>query len=368
MGDAPASDPRSDVAFMRRALRLARRGWGWTAPNPLVGAVVVRDGVVIGEGHHARYGGPHAEVAALDGIDARRATVYVTLEPCNHLGKTPPCSEALLAAGVARVVAAVGDPSRVAAGGLARLAAAGVSTTVGVLAAEARELNAPFFHAQTSDRPWVMLKLAMSLDGAVADHTHGPGWLTGPAARREVHRLRAGSDAVAVGIGTALADDPELTVRDAPAPRVPPLRIVFDRAARLPLASRLARSATEVPVIVVASEPPSERRRALEAAGVTVLDAPSLGAGLVALRGELGIRSLFVEGGARLASALWDADLADRLITFRAPVVLGRGALGAFADAAPVRAGEARRLPIVAQRAVGDDLMTTFAVHPLGDA
>jgi diaminohydroxyphosphoribosylaminopyrimidine deaminase/5-amino-6-(5-phosphoribosylamino)uracil reductase len=355
-----------DAGFMRRALRLARRGWGQTAPNPMVGAVVVRDGVVVGEGWHRRWGGPHAEVEALRaaGDAARGATVYVTLEPCNHHGKTPPCSEALLAAGVRRVVAAVADPNPVAVGGAERLRAAGVEVTLGVEEAAARELDAPFFHALASERPWVTLKLALSLDGALADHTLRPGWLTGVRSRREVHRLRAGADAVAVGIGTALADDPALTVRDAPPPRVPPIRVVFDRGARLPLESRLARSARETPVVVVCADARSEGARRLAEAGVALLEAGSLDEALRGLRAAHGVRSLLVEGGAGLAAALWDGDLVDRLIIFRAPVVLGAGALGAFGGAASARAGDARRLPVVERRAFGDDLMTTYAVHP----
>ncbi|AHG90651.1 riboflavin biosynthesis protein RibD [Gemmatirosa kalamazoonensis] len=357
-----------DAAFMRRALRLARRGWGSTAPNPMVGAVVVRDGEIVTEGWHARYGGPHAEAAALAaaGDRARGATVYVTLEPCNHHGKTPPCSDALIAAGVRRVVVAAEDPHPVAAGGAKKLRAHGIEVVTGVEREAARELNAPFFHALASDRPWVVLKLALSLDGAVADDTRRPGWLTGRAARREVHRLRAGSDAVAVGIGTALADDPELTVRDASAPRVPPLRVVFDRSARLPDVSRLVRTARDVPTAVVVSpHTPAARLNDLEGAGVRVVRAATLHDALRALRADHDVRSLLVEGGAGLASALWTAGLVDRLITFQAPVVLGRGALPAFGDVPAARAEAARRLPIVARRAFGDDLMTIYAVHTL---
>jgi diaminohydroxyphosphoribosylaminopyrimidine deaminase/5-amino-6-(5-phosphoribosylamino)uracil reductase len=366
-----APGARADAAFMRHALRLARRGWGWTAPNPMVGAVVVRDGTVVAEGWHARYGGPHAEAAALvaaaeANADTLGSTVYVTLEPCTHHGKTPPCTDALIAAGVRRVVIATEDPHRIAAGGAEKLRAHGIDVTIGVERDAARELNAPFFHALASDRPWVALKLALSLDGALADHTRRPGWLTGPRARREVHRLRAGSDAVAVGIGTALADDPELTVRDASAPRVPPLRVVFDRAARLPLASKLARTARETPTaVVVDPDAPAERLRALEAAGVSVVTAATIEQGLRSLRADHGVRALLVEGGAGLAGALWGADRVDRLITFQAPVVLGRGALPAFGEAPEVRATDAPRLPIVERRTFGDDLMTVYAVHPV---
>lgn len=351
-----------DRAFMRRALALAERGWGWTAPNPMVGAVIVRDDVVVGEGWHARYGEAHAEVAALRmaGERARGATAYVTLEPCSHQGKTPPCTRALLDAGVARVVAAVRDPNPVAGGGLEALAAGGVAVESGLLEAEARELNAPFFHAIVSPRSWVTLKLALSVDGAMADAWGRSRWITGPESRAEVHRLRAGHDAVAVGIGTALADDPSLTVRDAPAPRVPPRRVVFDRQARLPLESVLVRSAREVPVTVVASAPPAGRADALRGAGVEVLDAPTLGEALTALR-SAGVNSLLVEGGPRLAGAVLADALADRLIIFQAPVLLGSGALSAFAHVPPAEVAHGPRFRVLARERFGDDLMTVYA-------
>lgn len=363
-GGARADDAR----HMRRALRLARRGWGRVSPNPLVGAVIVRDGAVVGEGWHAEYGGPHAEVHALRAADdrARGATAYVTLEPCNHWGRTPPCVDALLGAGVARVVVAAADPHPIASGGAARLRSAGVEVDVGLLADEAVELNAPFFRDVTGGaRPWVTLKLAVSIDGAIADHTRSPAWLTGAESRRMVHHMRAGHDAVAVGIGTALADDPALTVRDVPAPRVPPLRVVFDRAARLPLTSALVRTARDVPTCVVcAPDAPAARRDALEAAGVRTTAAATVARGCEALRAA-GVRSLFVEGGAGIVGALWEADLVDRLVTFQAPVVLGAGALGAFGSAPGQRAGAAPRLPAVRRRVVGDDLVTVYAVHPV---
>jgi diaminohydroxyphosphoribosylaminopyrimidine deaminase / 5-amino-6-(5-phosphoribosylamino)uracil reductase len=354
-----------DGAFMRRALALAERGWGRTAPNPMVGAVVVRDGVVVGEGWHAEYGGPHAEVEALRaaGELARGATVYVTLEPCNHHGKTPPCTEALLAAGVSRVVVACADPHPVARGGASRLRDAGVEVTVGVEEAAACELNAPFLHALASDRPFVRLKLALSLDGAIADHTRRPGWLTGEAARHEVHRLRADADAIAVGIGTVLADDPELTVRHGPAPRVTPMRVVFDGSARLPADSRLARSARDVPVLVVSRTPDPERAAALEELGVTCIQAATTRDALLALR-ERGVRSLLVEGGAKLAAALVEGALVDRLVIFRAPLVLGAGSLNAFGTASAVRAAEAPRWRLVESRRFGDDEMTVYAPPP----
>jgi diaminohydroxyphosphoribosylaminopyrimidine deaminase/5-amino-6-(5-phosphoribosylamino)uracil reductase len=347
---------------MRRALTLARRGWGQTAPNPMVGAVVVREGRVVGEGYHRRYGEPHAEVDALAvaGPKARGATLYVTLEPCAHHGKTPPCVDAIIAAGVRRVVIATPDPNPIAAGGHERLARAGIDVVVGVEEARAREHNAIFLHTQTSRRAWVTVKLAMSIDGAIADAHGRSRWFTGSAARRATHWLRAGHDAVAVGIGTALADDPTLTVRDGPPPRVPPARIVFDRAARLPLESTLVRTARQTPTFVVARQPPAARARALRARGVTVIDAPTPGDALVELR-ALAIRSVLVEGGARLAGALVERALVDRLIIFHAPVLLGAGALPAFVFAAPAMLEHARRFAPVERHRFGDDLMTVYA-------
>jgi diaminohydroxyphosphoribosylaminopyrimidine deaminase / 5-amino-6-(5-phosphoribosylamino)uracil reductase len=366
--EPPVMDAR-DSAFMRRALDLAKLGWGQTAPNPMVGAVVVRGGVVVGEGYHARYGGDHAEVAALRaaGPLARGATVYATLEPCSHFGKTPPCADALIAAGVSRVVAATLDPSPVARAGAERLRDAGIQVVTGVEERAARELNAPFFHAFGSDRPWITLKLALSIDGAITDATRTAGWLTGAESRREVHRLRAGTDAIAVGIGTALADDPELTVREAPPPRIPPRRVVFDSELQLPLSSRLVRTAREVPTTVVTTRPTqsaADRAPALEAAGVKVLKAESLGGALRALRAD-GIRSVLVEGGARLAGSLLRDGAVDRLIIFQAPVVLGPGSLSAFADTPGIAPPSGRRLEVINRATFGDDLMTVYSLGPI---
>ena len=352
-----------DGDFMRRALSLAEHGWGQTAPNPLVGAVVVRDGTVVGEGWHTRYGASHAEVDALHsaGASARGATMYVTLEPCAHEGKTPPCTRAILEAGVQRVVIAHRDPNAIAAGGAATLAEAGVQVGFGVEERAAAEQNAVYFHALTSDRPFVRLKLAMSLDGAIADHTRRSGWLTGADARRAVHRLRAGSDAVAVGIGTAIADDPQLTVRDfEPAPRVAPARVVFDTSARLPLASYLVRTAREQPVIVVCWAPDPRHAAALEHAGVTLLHAATLSEALIALR-RSEIRSVLVEGGASIASSFLQDALVDRLVIFRAPLILGGAALNAFGGVGPYAASEAPRWRLVDATRCGDDEMSVYA-------
>jgi diaminohydroxyphosphoribosylaminopyrimidine deaminase/5-amino-6-(5-phosphoribosylamino)uracil reductase len=353
---------------MRRAIDLARRGHGQTAPNPMVGAVIVRDGAVVGEGYHARYGEAHAEVAALRaaGDRARASTVYVSLEPCAHTGKTPPCADALVAAGVARVVIAARDPNPVAGGGAERLRAAGVEVVEGVEEGAARELNAPFFHALESTgeqrRPWVTLKLALSIESAISDAEGSSRWITGVEARAVAHELRAGSNAVAVGIGTVILDDPLLTVRDAPAPRVPPLRVVFDRRARTPLSSRLVAGAREIPTVVVVDDPDPDAARALVEAGVELLHAGSLESALEELA-RRDVRSLLVEGGARLAGAFLERALVDRLIIFRGAVLLGCGARGAFAHVPSMSIAGAPRFRVLERRALGDDTMITYAVR-----
>ena len=353
-----------DIHHMRRALALAQRGWGQTTPNPMVGAVVVRDGEIVGEGFHARYGGPHAEPVALAaaGERARGATLYVTLEPCTHEGKRPPCAPVVSASGVARVVIATLDPNPLAGGGAQALRVAGIDVTVGVEEEDARELNAPFLHRFTSDRPWVTLKLALSRDGAIADAQRSPRWLTGEESRREVHHQRAGADGVAVGIGTVLADDPLLTVRGVEPPRVPPMRVVFDRGARLPLGSRLIRSIGDAPVTVISDGSAPAREEALARAGVTVLRAAGTIEGLRALK-TMGIDSLYVEGGAGIVGEFLDTGAVDRLIIFQSPVVLGANALGAFDRSRSFTLDRASGLRIVRQQRLGDDDMTIYALR-----
>lgn len=350
---------------MRRALELAQRGSGQVWPNPKVGCVIVRDGAIVGEGWHQQFGGPHAEVYALAAAGARAAgaTAYVTLEPCNHHGKTGPCTEALLAAGIARVVCAIRDPNPTAAGGLDHLAAHGIRVESGVGEAEARLQNAPFLHvAQGGPLPFVTLKLAVSLDGAIVGPSRRRAWLTGPESQAAVHALRAEADAVAVGIGTALADDPELTVRLVPAPRVAPARVVFDREARLPLGGKLVATARDVPVhLVTGPHAVDTRVKALAQAGVRVHPASTLAEALAALR-TAGVSHLFVEGGATLASALMAAGLVHHLIIFQAPVILGAGAMPAFVALPGREADEAPRLTVLERRVYGPDLMTRYAV------
>lgn len=348
---------------MDEALALARRGWGQTSPNPMVGAVIYNDDVCVGEGYHARFGEAHAEAMALAeaGDRARGATLYVTLEPCAHHGKTPPCVDAIIAGGITRVVVATRDPNPVATGGVEKLEKAGLGVEAGVREREARELNAPFFNSVHSDRPWVMLKLALSLDGAIAGRGRAGGWLTGEESRQKVQRMRAGSDAIAVGIQTAILDDPHLTARTDPPPRVPPLRVVFDRSGRMSPESVLARTAREAPTILVTSRT-ARLSGELERRGVEQLAAGDIHDALVKLRSR-GVMSLMVEGGARLAASFLGGGFVDRLVIFRAPVILGEGALGAFSGIASQEAESAPRLTLIETRALGDDVMSVYSIR-----
>jgi diaminohydroxyphosphoribosylaminopyrimidine deaminase/5-amino-6-(5-phosphoribosylamino)uracil reductase len=314
---------RVDHRHLERCFELAERGRRSAAPNPVVGAVVTREGVVLGEGWHERPGGDHAEVAALRAAgDARGATVYVNLEPCSHHGRTPPCADALIAAGVARVVIAMIDPSdKVNGAGAARLRAAGVDVDVadGEIERAARRQNAWWLTLTLAGRPHVTYKAAISADGHTASPA-GPRWISSPESRARVHELRAAMGAVAVGIGTVLADDPQLTARDLdpPAERQP-VRIVFDRRARLPAGSRLATSAAPQTPVLVVCEP-----GAPPVAGVEMLPVRTLAEALREL-GRRRISALLLEGGATLATAFLEAGLIDRMMVFTAPVELGMG-------------------------------------------
>ncbi len=354
----------ADDRWMAEALVLADRGRGLCTPNPMVGAVVVREGEIVGRGFHSRAGGPHAEVEALAeaGARARGAALYVTLEPCNHSGRTPPCVDAVVRAGVRRVVAAVADPNpRVQGGGARALREAGVDVAVGCLEAEARAVNRVFFTAMARRRPHVTLKYAMTLDGKIAAFDRGARWITGEDARLEAHRLRSQSDAVMVGIGTALADDPALTVRLEPAWPREPLRVVVDSRARLPVEARVIRAGDPARVIVaVGDEAPASRVLPLEARGVAVLACKSADgrvdlADLCAKLFALDVTSVLLEGGSELNGAFLDAGLVDRVAAFVAPLVIG----GALAPTAAAGRGlqlpSARRLAGVAMRQLGQD-------------
>jgi diaminohydroxyphosphoribosylaminopyrimidine deaminase/5-amino-6-(5-phosphoribosylamino)uracil reductase len=355
-----------DRGWMRRAIALAANGWGRVAPNPMVGCVIVRDGQVVGEGWHTEYGRPHAEPEALRaaGEQARGATAYVSLEPCSHWGKTPPCTDALIAAGVRRVVFGGFDPNPGASGGADVLRAAGIDAVGGVEELVVRDQNAVFFHAHSplgAERPFIALKLAMSLDARIADGDGRSVWITGEESRAEVHRLRAGYDAVAVGIGTALADDPRLTVRGPVQARIPPARVVFDRALRLVPDSNLVRTAGEVPTwVVCASDAAADRRRALEQAGVRIVIGESLPEQLRALR-DAGLRSMFVEGGATFASALLSADVVDRMYLFYAPLLIGPQGMAPFGGIASPVLDDVPRWRRIGTQAFGADTMVALA-------
>jgi diaminohydroxyphosphoribosylaminopyrimidine deaminase/5-amino-6-(5-phosphoribosylamino)uracil reductase len=356
---------------MRHALDLAWRGWGRVQPNPLVGAVVLKDGAPVGEGWHAEFGGPHAEAVALAqaGDQARGATVVVTLEPCAHRGKQPPCADALIRAGVRRVVVAVPDPNPVAAGGAARLRAAGIEVEIGLFRADASAQNAAFLRAlREPSRPFVALKLATSVDFRIADAQRRSNWISGPQAREYVHWLRAGFDGVAVGLGTARADDPSLTVRGEVKPRVAPTRIVFDRGLELALDSALVRTAREVPVVVIGAPAASaERARLLEARGVRVLLADGPGAALRALRTD-GIGSLLVEGGAGTAGLLLRAGLVDRFVWIQAPLWLGDGGVAAMRGVPDIGLESVMRWHAVERRALGEDTLLVLDRDPCSPA
>jgi len=339
-------------------LELAEGGRGRVSPNPLVGAVIVRDGEVIGEGFHAELGGLHAERAALAdaerrGEDPVGATMYVTLEPCAHHGRQPPCVEAILEAGIARVVAASEDPSEKAAGrgpGILRDGGVEFAFAAGAEATAARRLNQPFRKHARTGLPLVVLKMAMSLDGQTATSPGDSPWISGPESRDLVHRWRAESDAIAVGIGTALVDDPLLTARIEDARQ--PLRVVFDSQARLPLDSQLLRTLEQAPVLVfTAPDAPPDRTAALEDAGAEVLVATDLESALRDL-GRREVTSLFLEGGKTLAASFLQADLIDESRTFIAPMLLGQ------TNQAPRAAGPARRVALVqTTEQTGDDTL-----------
>jgi diaminohydroxyphosphoribosylaminopyrimidine deaminase/5-amino-6-(5-phosphoribosylamino)uracil reductase len=359
-----------DRTMLARALELARLGRGAVSPNPTVGAVLLRDGEVIGEGHHAQLGGPHAEVAALDdararGYDPRGATLYVSLEPCAHQGRQPPCTDAILAAGIERVVIGCDDPSEKASGrgpGILRDGGVTVAFADGADAAAARRAIQPFRKHARTGRPLVTLKSALSLDGFTATASGEPRWISGPESRALVHRWRAEADAICVGIGTALADDPLLTARETPEPGRQSLRVIFDSAARLPLDSQLVQTVAEVPVMVVAEAGADAARiAALRAAEVEVVAVEGnrearIGAALDAL-GARPVTSLLLEGGAELAGSFLDAGEVDELALFVAPILLGAGRPLAIRERGDD--AEAERPLALEWQTSGEDLLAT---------
>ena len=358
-------------AYMRRALELAERGLGLASPNPVVGALVVRDGRVVGEGWHEGPGTPHAEAAALAaaGDQARGATLFVTLEPCDHQGRTPPCTGAIVDAGVATVVAAMKDPNPVVDGrGFARLSGAGVQVLTPVLPGAAARQNQAFAKHIRTAMPLVTLKMAATLDGKVAARDGSSRWITGEAARARVHRMRAGADAIVVGAGTALSDDPALTVRDPEYRGAPKLRVVVDARGMVSAAGRLF--SKEAPTVVATTEEaPEDRRRSWADAGVEVVvfDAE---AGRVPLRslfahlGKRDVQSALLEGGPTLAWSAVREGLVDRIVVFLAPKLLGgERSLGVLGGEGFARIADALSVRITEVTPVGEDLMVEADVH-----
>ncbi len=366
-----ASFTAQDHEYMARALRLAEKGLYTTDPNPRVGCVIVRDGEIVGEGWHARAGGPHAEVVALEaaGERARGATVYVTLEPCAHHGRTPPCADALVAAGVGRVIAAMIDPNPdVAGGGLQRLREAGIDTAHGLLEAQARALNPGFVKRMESGRPWVRCKLAMSLDGRTAMASGESQWITGDAARRDVHRLRARSSAIVTGVGTVLADDPALTARLADVSLArQPVRVVVDTHLSLPPGAKLLRQPGRTLVMTCSDD--KDAAAALEASGAEVVRLPvcsdvvDMGAVLDIL-GEMEVNEVLLETGATLSGAVLQAGLIDELIVYVAPVLMGHEARPLFRLPGLDRMDDRITLELRDQRMVGRDMRLQYRIAP----
>jgi diaminohydroxyphosphoribosylaminopyrimidine deaminase / 5-amino-6-(5-phosphoribosylamino)uracil reductase len=344
-----------DTSFLRRAFELAERGRGTVEPNPLVGAIIVRDGSVVGEGWHAAFGGAHAEIVALAqaGERARDATLYVTLEPCCHVGKTPPCTDAIIRAGINEVVAAIADPfPQVAGQGTALLRAAGITVTVGICEADAAAQNAPYLTLLGKRRPYVHAKWAMTLDGKIATCSGDSKWISGEESRRRVHELRGRMDAIIVGAGTVRADDPLLTVRP-PGPRIP-TRIVLSTSGSLPAHCQLLLTADQAPVIVAGSASHSGGRT-----DSLLLPIEHGRISVKALLAELGRRrmtNVLVEGGAHVFGSFFDADLVDEVHAFIAPRMLASGGLPAIVGRGVQRMSESLRIARWEHERVGDDL------------
>jgi diaminohydroxyphosphoribosylaminopyrimidine deaminase/5-amino-6-(5-phosphoribosylamino)uracil reductase len=356
-----------EARHLERARTLARRGWGMVHPNPLVGCVLVKEGNVVGEGHHEVFGGPHAEIVALEAArsQASGATAFVSLEPCDHHGQTPPCSQALIQAGVARVVFGASDPTKEAAGGARTLREAGIEVVGPVWTAdEGRRENPAFFHTARHRSPYVAIKLAMSLDARIAAARGQTTSITGSEVRREVHELRRGYDAILVGGETARIDEPRLTVRDAPPGVRPPRRMVLDSTARLDAGSALFQEKDAPLHVFTRRDLPEADLARLEGAGAHVHPTPT-GSGGLDLTGvldvcwEMGVHSLLCEGGGRLATSLLSAGLAQRLYLFIAPCTLGDEGVPAFpGDAQALHWGEFR--PGESPRKLGRDSLLVY--------
>lgn len=360
----------TDQDFMRRAIELAERGRGWTNPNPVVGAVIVKDGRIIGEGYHARFGGLHAERNAIASLTepARGAVMYVTLEPCCHYGKTPPCTEAILEQGIARVVVGSRDPNpKVAGKGAALLREAGVIVEEDFLRSECDRLNPVFFHYITNGTPYVVMKYAMTVDGKIATRTGASQWITGEKAREQVHRLRHQYMGIMAGIGTVLADDPLLNVRLEG--KKSPVRIICDSRLRLPPDSQICRTAKQYPTIVAHAAGSREAAARLEQLGIQVVAIPDE-AGRVDLKrlmrflGKQGLDSILLEGGGELNESALQAGIVQEAKVFVAPKIFGGGeAKTPVTGRGVALSGEARMLSLEAMSQVGEDLLLEYRVR-----
>ncbi len=355
---------QQDYTHMARALQLAERGLNSTTPNPRVGCVIVKDDRIIGQGWHALAGGPHAEIHALmeAGDRAQSATVYVTLEPCSHHGRTPPCAEALTEAGVGRVIAAMTDPNpQVSGNGLARLQAAGIQTDSGLLEAEAKKLNEGFIKRMVFGHPFVRIKTASSLDGKTALSNGHSKWITGEPARRDVHRLRARSCTILTGVGTVIADDPQLNVRGVETPRQP-LKVIVDSQLRTPPTARLL---AEGKTLIACAEPDAKKAAALEAAGARILCLSQADGqvdlnALLSRLAQMGINEVMTEAGPTLNGALLAAGLVDEWVQYVAPVLLGEAARGLFRLAEPAAMEARLTWQLMNSRQLGSDLRLTW--------
>jgi diaminohydroxyphosphoribosylaminopyrimidine deaminase/5-amino-6-(5-phosphoribosylamino)uracil reductase len=365
----------NDNEYMQMALTLAGKGCGCVSPNPLVGAVVVNAGRVVGQGYHQYVGGPHAEVNAIDdaGGAARNATLYVTLEPCNHFGRTPPCTQKILEAGIHRVVVAMQDPNpNVAGGGNAFLISRGVDLVCGIEEDAARRLNESFIKFVRTGKPFVILKIASTLDGRIATRTGDARWVTGEAARAYVHRLRQAVDAIMVGVGTVEADDPQLTTRLERGRGVDPVRVVLDTSLRMPERARMLHQASKAPTWVVCGPdaPPAAKER-LQAEGAMIVQTPLRGERidldvLMDQLAERGVTSLLIEGGAQVAGAALRAGVVDKVVFFYAPKIYGGD------DGVPVCGGrgpdlmrESLAVSHIELDRMGDDIMVSGYLRPL---
>lgn len=370
--------PTDDHEYMRLALDLAARGAGYVAPNPMVGAVVVRQGQVVGRGYHQAVGGPHAEVHAIDdaGDRARGATLYVTLEPCNHHGRTPPCTRKILDAGIRKVVVAVADPNPdVAGGGNAYLKRHGVQVVCGVCRDQAARLNESFFKYARTKIPFVVLKMAATLDGRIATRTGDARWVTGPEARGRVHALRHAMDAIMVGVGTVLSDDPQLTTRLEEGPGVDATRIILDTHLRMPETARMLQqaSAAETWVVCGPGAAPDNKKR-LTDQGALILES-NITDGRIDLQalmrdlGARGVTSLLIEGGARVAAAALKAGVVDKVLFFYAPKILGGDdGVPMCNGPGPEKMKESLPLHHMAVDRVGMDLLVSGYLHPAAES